>query len=68
MFYGEHLNAEEVAVNCPCGIAATVEVFNARKISCGWYCRNCSYRKRKELRKQEQIAGAIVRKGSRRYG
>ena len=63
MIYGEHLNAEEVAVQCACGIAAAIEVFDKYKQSCGWFCRDCSYRKHDELRKQEKIVRAIVRKG-----
>ena len=63
MFYGEHLNAEEVAVPCAsCGIAASVEVFDQHKRSCGWFCRSCAHRKRDELRRQEKLARAIVKK------
>jgi hypothetical protein len=65
MFYGEHLGAEEVAVKCSCGcgIAATVEVVDKLGQSCGWFTRSCAYKKRKELRRIEKIAKAIVRRG-----
>ena len=66
MFYGEHLNAEEVSVPCGgCGVAATVEVCDKLGSSCGWFCRSCSHRKRGELRRLEKLARAIVRKGIR---
>lgn len=63
MIYGEHLCADEVSVKCPCGIAATVEVFSRHKQSHGWFCRSCGHQKRDELRRQEKLAKAIVRKG-----
>jgi hypothetical protein len=63
MFYGEHLSAEEIVVQCKCGIAATIEIFDSSKISCGWFCRDCAYTKRRELRRIEKIAKAIVTKG-----
>jgi hypothetical protein len=66
MFYGEHLSADEVSVRCACGVIASVEVVDKYKQSCGWFCRRCSYRKRAELKRQEKIAKAIVRKGVRR--
>ena len=62
MLYGEHLCAEEVSVQCACGISATVEVFDKYKHSCGWFCRSCACRKRDELRRQAKLAKAIVRK------
>jgi hypothetical protein len=65
VFYGEHLSADEVSVQCACGIAATVEVFDKSKISCGWFCRKCAHKKYKELRRYEQIAKAIVNPRSR---
>lgn len=64
MFYGEHLGAEEVAVQCTCGMAAIIEVFDGSKTSCGWFCRNCAHKKKKELRRYEKIARAIVRRGT----
>ena len=65
MFYGEHLNAEEVPLKCGCGcgVTATVEVLDKRGCSRGWFCRRCSHRKRGELKRQEKLAKAIVRKG-----
>jgi hypothetical protein len=65
MFYGEHLSAEEIAVTCACGITASVEVLDKYGRSHGWFCRDHAHRVRKELRKQEKLARAIVRKGSR---
>ena len=62
MFYGEHLSADEVAVKCACGISATVEVLDKQGVSCGWYCRSHAHRKRKELRRIEKLARAIVRR------
>lgn len=63
MIYGEHLHAEEVEVQCRCGVVATVEVFDKHKRLCGWFCRSCSHRKRAELRQQEKkITRAIARK------
>lgn len=65
MFYGEHLSAEEVSVQCSCGAFAIVEIHDRFGHSCGWFCRQCSVRKRKELRRLEKLAKAIVRKGIR---
>ena len=65
MFYGEHLHADEAVIQCPCGEAATVEVLDKSGISQGWFCRKHAHHVRVELRKQEKIAVAIVRKGSR---
>lgn len=60
MFYGEHLCADEALVRCPCGISATVEVFDKTGRTHGWFCREHSYRVREDLRKLEKIARAIV--------
>jgi len=62
MFYGEHLSAEEIAVKCQCGIAASIEVFDKYVQSHGWFCREHAHHVRKELRKREKLAKAIVRK------
>jgi hypothetical protein len=62
MFYGEHLHAEEVSVQCSCGVAVTIEVRDKQGLSCGWFCRSCAERKRWELRRLEKLAKAIVRK------
>jgi len=61
MIWGENLSADEVAVQCKCGMAATVEIFDQGKTSCGWFCRDCACTKYKELRRYEKIARAIVR-------
>lgn len=66
MIWGEHLCADEVAVQCPCGIAATVEVVDERGRSHGWFCQEHACRVRQELRRQEKIARAIVTKGAPR--
>ena len=66
MFYGEHLSAEEIAIKCSCGIVATVEIIDANGISHGWFCREHAHRVRVELRKQEKIAVAIVKRRSAR--
>ena len=63
MIYGEHLNADEQEIKCACGVTATAEVLDKRGWSCGWFCRRCAGRKRDELKRQEKIAKAIVRKG-----
>lgn len=63
MIYGEHLNADEPTLQCACGKNAITEVFDKRGCSCGWFCRDCSWRKRDELKRQEKLAKAIVRKG-----
>lgn len=73
MIYGEHLNADEIAIRCGCGVIASVEVIDKSGCSCGWFCRRCAWRKRDELKRQEKavqqptksLAKAIVRKGSR---
>ena len=62
MIWGEHLNADEQAIQCKCGVAATVEVKDKRGYSCGWFCRQHAAYKRDELRQQEKLAKAIVRK------
>ena len=62
MIYGEHLHADEQALQCACGKTATIEVFNKRGCSCGWFCRQCSWRKRDELKRQEKLAKATARK------
>jgi hypothetical protein len=62
MIFGEHLHADEQAVQCACGVFATVEVKDKTGSSCGWFCRRCGERKRNELRRQEKIAKAILRK------
>ena len=62
MLYGEHLSADEIPIKCACGVTATVEVLDKYKCSCGWFCRRCAWRKRDELRRQEKLAKAIVRK------
>jgi len=62
MIWGENLSADEVAVTCGCGIAATVEVVDKSGCSRGWYCRQCAETARRQLRRQEKIARAIVRK------
>ena len=63
MFYGEHLSADEVSVKCPCGIAATVEVVDRLGTSRGWFCREHAHRARRELRREEKLAKAILKKG-----
>ena len=63
MIYGEHLNADEQEIKCSCGVTATVEVLDKHSCSCGWFCRRCAWRKRDELKRQEKLAKAIVRKG-----
>ena len=63
MIYGEHLNADESAVRCACGVIASVEVIDKSGCSHGWFCRRCSWKKRDELKRIETIAKAIVRKG-----
>jgi hypothetical protein len=63
MIYGEHLNADEQAIRCACGVIASVEVLDRLGCSCGWFCRRCAGRKRDELKRQEKIAKAIVIKG-----
>ena len=63
MFYGEHLNADEQAIKCTCGVTATVEVLDRGGGLCGWFCHGCAPRKRKELRRIETLARAIVRGG-----
>ena len=65
MIYGEHLNADEQAIQCKCGVTATVEVLDKFGCSCGWFCRRHAERKRGELKRQEKLAKAIVRKGLR---
>jgi hypothetical protein len=62
MFYGEHLSADEVEIKCACGQSATVEVLDKAGYSHGWFCRGHAYRKRQELRAQEKITKAIVRR------
>jgi hypothetical protein len=62
MIYGEHLCADEQAINCTCGVTATVEVIDQSGSSCGWYCRRCALDKRDELKSYEKLAKAIVRK------
>jgi hypothetical protein len=64
MIYGEHLNANEQAIKCACGVTATVEVLDKRGCSCGWFCRRCAAGKRDALKRQEKLAKAIVRKNS----
>jgi hypothetical protein len=67
MIYGEHLSADEASVRCPCGIAATVQVFDRHGQLQGWFCRTCSHKARRMLRQQERkIARAVVTKGVRR--
>jgi len=63
MIYGEHLCADEQAIKCTCGVTATVEVIDKRGWSCGWFCRRCAERERGDLKRQEKLAKAIVRKG-----
>ena len=63
MIYGEHLNADEQEIKCACGVTATVEVLDKHGCLCGWFCRRCAERKRDELKRQEKLAKAIVRKG-----
>lgn len=62
MLYGEHLNADEIAVTCKCGITATVEVVDRVGCSRGWFCRRCAMYKRDELWREEKLARAIVRR------
>ncbi len=62
MLYGEHLSADEASVDCACGVAATVEVVDRLGQTRGWFCRRCSAKKRDELRQEEKIAKAIVRR------
>lgn len=62
MFYGEHLNANELEMRCPCGIVASTEIFDKGGRSQGWFCRTHASRVRAELRKQEKLAKAILRK------
>jgi len=61
MIFGEHLSADEVVVQCKCGMAAIIEVFDRSRTSCGWFCRNCACKEEKALRRMEKIARAIVR-------
>jgi hypothetical protein len=63
MIWGEHLHADEVGVTCQCGIAASVEVFDRFGRSRGWFCREHSHVVRRELRREEKLAKAIVKKG-----
>lgn len=63
MIYGEHLNADEQSLQCACGKTATIEVLDRWGCSCGWFCRRCSWCKRDELKRQEKLVKAIVRKG-----
>ena len=65
MIWGEHLHADEIAVTCQCGIAASVEVFDHTGRSRGWFCRQHSYVVRDQLRREEKLAKAIVKKGLR---
>ena len=65
MIYGEHLNADEQAIQCKCGVTATIEVKDRFGCSCGWFCRHCAAYKRDDLRRQEKLAKAIVKKGVR---
>ena len=62
MIFGEHLSADEVAVKCTCGISATVEVVDRNRCSRGWFCRRCAEVLRADLRREEKLAKAIVRK------
>jgi hypothetical protein len=64
MIYGEHLNADEQAITCACGVTATVEVKDRSGCSHGWFCRRCAWRKRDEVKRYEKIAKAIVRKAN----
>lgn len=50
MFYGEHLSAEEIPIQCRCGETATVEIFDVHGVSCGWFCRRHASRARSALR------------------
>lgn len=61
MIWGENLSADEAAVQCKCGMNATVEVFDQSKTSCGWFCRDCACMKHKELGRMEKLARALVR-------
>lgn len=63
MIWGEHLCADEVSVKCQCGIAATVEVIDRIGVSRGWFCREHAHHVRKQLRQEEKLAKAIVKKG-----
>lgn len=67
MIYGEHLCADEIAVQCRCGVVASVEVVDTHGVSHGLHCRQCGERKqnalRREQKKLEKLAKAIVRKG-----
>jgi hypothetical protein len=63
VFYGEHLSADEVAVKCQCGIAASVEVIDRLGVSRGWFCREHAVTVRRQLRAEEKLARAIVKKG-----
>ena len=67
MLWGEHLLADEASVLCqgvnrPCPDRAVNEVKNKLGVSCGWFCSRCTYEKRKELRKQEKLAHARIRR------
>lgn len=62
MIYGEHLNADEQAIKCECGVTATVEVLDRSGCSCGWFCRRCAERERGKLKRQEKLAKATARK------
>jgi hypothetical protein len=61
MFYGEHLNADEIAVICKCGETASVEVKDRGGCSHGWFCRLHAEAKRNEIKRLEKLAKAIVR-------
>jgi len=61
MFYGEHLNAQEIPERGPklrCRSCrwrrATVEVFASSGRSRGFYCEPCGQMKLDELRKKEK--------------
>jgi hypothetical protein len=53
MFFGEHLNANEQEIKCPCGVTATVNVLEQ------WLCRRCAGRQ------QEKLAKAVASRRSR---
>lgn len=65
MIYGEHLNADESAVRCSCGVIASVEVIDKSGCSHGWFCRRHASYKRDELKRIEKLAKAIVNTRSR---
>lgn len=65
MIYGEHLSADEQEIKCACGVTATVEVKGKQGCLCGWFCRRCAARKRDELKHEETLAKAVVRRGTR---